>query len=67
MQMMDVRDRLKKNIALAMQAMGDSLTSGHAVDFAGYKERVGRLRGLRDGMDIIDQVFNKILDEGEDE
>lgn len=64
MQLLDVRDRLKKNAAIAMQHIADGITSGQCVDYADYKQRCGRLKGLKDGMDITDQVFRLLTDEG---
>ena len=67
MQLMDIRDRLKKNLAVAMQALSDQLSAGRPVDYPAYTKLVGRIKGLRDAMDVIDQTFNKIIDEDQDD
>lgn len=66
MQMMDIRDRLRKDLAIAMKAHADQLSSGRAADYAAYQRQVGVIKGLQDAIDVIDQVFKLILDE-EDE
>ena len=67
MQMIDIRDRLNKNAALAMQNIASGITSGQCVDFADYKARCGRLKGIQDGMDINAQVFKRLVEEDPDE
>jgi len=67
MQMMDIRDRLCKNLAVAMKVHADNLSAGRAGDFSQYQRTVGNIKGLRDAIDVIDQVFNKLLDEGDPE
>lgn len=66
MQMMDIRDRLRKNLALAMKAHADNLSAGRPSTFEQYQRIVGNIKGLRDAIDVVDQVFEKILDEGDD-
>ena len=63
MQMMDIRDRLRKNLALAMKAHADNLSAGRATDFSQYRYVVGNIKGLRDAIDVVDQVFEKLVDE----
>lgn len=67
MQMMDIRARLRKDLAIAMRTQADYLSAGRATDFATYQKYVGCIRGLQTAIDVIDQVFSKIIDEGGDE
>jgi len=66
MQMMDIRDRLRKNLALAMKAHADNLSAGRAADFSQYQRVVGNIKGLRDAIDVVDQVFEKLVDEDDE-
>lgn len=68
MQLMDIRDRLSKNLAKAMQVQADNLSAGRASTFDQYQRAVGNIKGLKDALDITDQVFNQLVDdtEGED-
>lgn len=65
MKMMEICDRIKKNLALGMQAQTDILTRGGASDHAMYSKIVGKIKGMQDAMDIVDQTFTKVLDEGD--
>ncbi len=66
MQMMDIRDRLSKNLAKAMQIQADNLSAGRAGDFSQYQRAVGNIKGLKDAIDVIDQVFNQLISEDDD-
>lgn len=63
--MFEVREALRGQIAAQMRKISDELASGRAADFSEYKRLVGRLQGLRDGLDAIDAVFNKLSNEGD--
>lgn len=65
--MVQIRNELRNEIALMMQATANKMASGRAVDFPDYKGMVGRVAGNREAMDAVDKVFAKYLnDEGED-
>lgn len=63
MQLMQIREALKDRIAVQMMKISGELSSGRAADFSEYKRLVGRVQGLRDGIEAIDAVFNKLLDD----
>lgn len=65
MKIVDIRDRLRKNLAIAMRVHADNLSSGRAGDFPQYQRIVGNIKGLRDAIDIVEQTFDKILNEGD--
>jgi len=67
MQMMDIRDRLSTNLARAMQIQADNLSAGRAGTFDQYQRAVGNIKGLKDALDITDQVFSKLVDSEENE
>lgn len=67
MQMLDIRDRLSHNLAAAMRVHADNLSAGRPSDYAQYQKVVGVIKGLHDAIDIVDQVFHKLLDEPEGE
>ncbi len=67
MQIMELRDRARTEIAREMHKVADRVTSGSAKDYAEYRQMVGRIQGMRDGLAVIDGVFNKLLDEGDEE
>jgi hypothetical protein len=60
MNVMDMRERLKKNYALAMQQVAGQITSGQCTDFADYRGRCGMLKGMQKMIDVNDQIFDKI-------
>ena len=62
MQVLQIRDAIKASLADKMRQRADALSAGRAVDFADYKQSVGRIQGLRDALDSVDAVFNKFLD-----
>lgn len=61
----DVRDMLKKSMATQMRKISDDLSSGRAADYAEYKRVVGRIQGLKDGIEAVDEVFRKLDNEGD--
>ena len=65
--MMDLRDALRlcldKKIADNMRKIG----SGQAKDYAEYKSSTGRVQGLNDARVLMDEVFAKQLNPGDDE
>ena len=63
MQLFKLRDMLREEFAKEMVSISDRLTSGRAADFAEYKQQVGRIQGLRDGIDTLNAVFKKMLNE----
>lgn len=65
MYLMQVREQLKASIVAQMRKISDELSSGRAADYPDYKRAVGRIQGLKDGMDVVDEVFKKLLDEGD--
>ncbi len=65
MQIVQVRDAVKAEIVRKMQRVSDEVTGGRAGDFAEYRRYCGRLQGMRDAMDCVDLVFNKLFDEGD--
>lgn len=65
MMMFEVQEALRGAIAAQMHKISDGLSSGRAADYAEYKQGVGRLQGLRDGLDAVDVVFNKLMNEGD--
>ena len=68
MKVLDVRERLRKNLALAMTALSDQLSAGRPPDFPSYQRVVGNIKGLRDAIYIVDQVFElELNEEGEDD
>lgn len=66
MQLLSVRDAIKSQLVEKMRQRSDALSSGRAADFADYKQTVGRIQGLRDAFDAVDDVFNRLLDEQSD-
>lgn len=66
MQLLSVRDAIKSQLVEKMRQRSDALSSGRASDFADYKQNVGRIQGLRDAFDAVDEVFNRLLDEQSD-
>ena len=66
MRTLELRDVLRAAIALKMRKVADELSSGRAADFSEYKRGVGRIQGLRDGLDAVDEVFKQLLDEQDD-
>ena len=67
MKVLDIRERLRKNLALAMTTLSDQLSAGRPPDFPAYQRVVGNIKGLRDAIYIVDQVFELELREAEDE
>ena len=65
MRLMQVRDSVKCELAEKMRQRSDALSAGRATDFADYKQTVGRIQGLRDAMDVVDAVFNRLNDSEE--
>ena len=65
MHMLQIRDTLKGAIVAQMRKISDELSSGRAADYPDYKRAVGRIQGLKDGLDAVDEVFKKLLDEGD--
>ena len=48
-----------------MRKVSDEVTAGRAGDFAEYRRYCGRLQGLKDALELTDDVFNRLLDEGD--
>ena len=67
MHLLSVRDQIKHKIVGEMQSLADRMTSGSAHDYAAYRQLCGRMQGLKDGLECVDAVFNKLLNEGEDD
>ena len=67
MKVLDIRERLRKNLALAMTTLSDQLSAGRPPDFPAYQRVVGNIKGLRDAIHIVDQVFELEMREAEDE
>lgn len=63
--MYELRDKLKGEIVARMRKISDELSSGRAADYPEYKRGVGRIQGLKDGLDAVDDVFRKFDDEGD--
>ena len=63
--LMDVRKALRGDIVAQMRKVSDELSSGRAADFGEYKRLVGIIQGLKKALDVIDDQFNKLTDEGE--
>jgi hypothetical protein len=67
MYLMQVREKARAEIAREMQKVADRVTAGSARDYAEYRQMVGRIQGMKDGLTVVDEVFNKLLDEGDAE
>lgn len=61
MKIVDIRERLRKNLAIAMRVHSDNLSAGRAVDYPQYQRTVGNIKGLNDAIYIIEQTFDKVL------
>ena len=65
MKILDIRNKLRQLITIEQRKIADRLASGSAADFADYKRSTGRIAGLQDGLNIVEEVFMKLTDEGE--
>lgn len=63
MQIMDIRDRLRRGISERMGKISDDTVRGSAGDFAEYRRLCGRHQGLRDALEVVDAVFKKLIDD----
>ena len=66
MQLMQLRNTIKEEIAKEMQSLSSRLSSGRAADYAEYRQQVGRIQGLADAADATDRAFKKFLNDGEE-
>ena len=66
MQLMQLRNTIKEEIAKEMQSLSSRLSSGRAADYAEYRQQVGRIQGLADAIGATDRVFKKFLNDGEE-
>lgn len=62
---LDLRDKIRREIADRIQQESDKLCRGQASDFAGYKRAVGRIEGLRDASEAVTAAFKQLLNEEE--
>ncbi len=65
--LMQVREQLREELAGQMRKVMDEMASGRCADFADYRRMVGITQGLRRGVDAVDAVFHKLLDDEGDE
>ena len=56
---------LRDEIGKEMRKLADRMAAGRAVDFAEYRQQVGRVQGLGDALEKIDGVFQKMYDDDE--
>ena len=66
MQIHQIRNALREGIAAQMRGTADRLAAGRVSDYAEYRQVVGRIAGMKESIDIVEQVFNELLNEKED-
>jgi hypothetical protein len=65
--MRDLRDSIVRKLEAEGLKLSARIAGGSAGDFAEYKNMTGRIKGLSDAIDVVNEVFNKLLDEENDE
>lgn len=55
---------LDKQFTEKLTQISQAILQGQCQDYAEYRDRVGQLRGLRDGHQIIKNLIDQIRDEG---
>jgi hypothetical protein len=66
MQLMQLRNTIKEEIAKEMTAISSRLSAGRAADYAEYRQQVGRIQGLADAIGATDKVCKKFLNDEEE-
>lgn len=63
-----LHDLLVRDIDAEIEQESEGLVDGSASDFADYKRRVGRIRGLKEARDIASDCLSRLTkDDDEDE
>lgn len=60
-----IKERLIQGLNEKAETLSSQLAKGQATDFTAYREKVGRIGGLRDAADLIDETFRRLTDEDE--
>ena len=66
MHTIQIREKIKADIVGKMRSLSDKMSAGRAVDYAGYRQLVGQVQGLKDALESVDEVFKNLLDEQDD-
>lgn len=62
--MFQVRGEARAKIAQQMRELSDALSAGRAGNDIGlYNRYVGRIHGMKEALDAIDETFKSVLDE----
>lgn len=56
----DLRSRFRQKIEDAHATAANQLAQGYATTFEDYRERVGRLKGLRDAIDLLEDAAKEL-------
>ncbi|KEZ78319.1 hypothetical protein [Salinisphaera hydrothermalis] len=56
----EFRDRLRRRLKEKRDALAAGMLQGGANDYADYRERVGRAKGLADAHETIDEVIKEL-------
>lgn len=66
MRVLQIRESLLAGMVEQMQALQNRISAGQAIDFASYKQQVGRIQGLKDAVDVVNDTFRALLNEEDD-
>lgn len=62
----DLRDVIKQKITEKMASKGDQIVKGTATSYEAYKHEAGKIAGLREARELVDDCFKNLLDEEAD-
>lgn len=62
----DVKSRIISAIEEKVVRVRNEVAGGSARDFAEYRHMCGRVRGLIDAVDIMNDVFKELNDDGDE-
>ena len=63
MSLLDLRDSLRKGITKRIETLGAHVAGGSIASFDEYKRATGRILGLRDALDEIEELFRRLNDD----
>lgn len=61
--LLDLRDALRKGITKRIEAHSAHVAGGSIASFDEYKRATGRILGLREALDEIEELFRRLNDD----
>lgn len=65
--MRELRDAIRAKLDEQIASKTASIATGSLTDHAAYKNATGRIAGLKDARETVDEVFKKLLNEDDDD